>query len=150
MIDSDDPVHQSRRRLVARRFTPKAVKQAEDDVRRVATVLIDKVAPRGECEVVRDLAAPLPAAVIGQKLGFPPELWDKCREWSEVTMHDGGQYPGDGSRARHDRPHDRRGARVRGRDDGDRRPRGAPSLATISSRCGRTRRSIGPTAAAAR
>lgn len=97
MIDSDDPVHQSRRRLVARRFTPKAVKQAEDDVRRVATMLIDKVAPRGECEVVCDLAAPLPAAVIGQKLGFPPELWDKCREWSEVTMYEGGQYPGDGS-----------------------------------------------------
>jgi len=97
MIDSDDPAHQSRRRMVARRFTPKAVKQAEADVRKVATRLIDKVAPRGECEVVRDLAAPLPAAVIGQKLGFPPELWDKCREWSEFTMHDGGQYPRDGS-----------------------------------------------------
>jgi cytochrome P450 family 142 subfamily A polypeptide 1 len=97
MIDSDDPVHQSRRRLVARRFTPKAVKRAEDDVRRVATTLIDRVAPRGECEVVRELAAPLPAAVIGQKLGFPPELWDKCREWSEFTMYDGGQYPSDGS-----------------------------------------------------
>jgi cytochrome P450 family 142 subfamily A polypeptide 1 len=97
MIDCDDPAHQTRRRLVARRFTPKAVKQTEDDVRRVATTLIDRVAVRGECEVVRDLAAPFPAAVIGQKLGFPTELWDKCREWSELTMHDGGQYPGDGS-----------------------------------------------------
>lgn len=97
MIDSDDPAHQSRRRMVARRFTPRAVKQTEDDVRRVVTTLIDRVAPRGECEVVRELAAPFPAAVIGQKLGFPPELWDKCREWSEFTMHDGGQYPSDGS-----------------------------------------------------
>ncbi len=98
MIDSDDPLHQTRRRLVARRFTPKAVKRHEDDVRAVVTALIDRVAPAGECEVVRDLAAPLPASVIGMKLGFPPELWDKCREWSEYTMHDGGQYPGDGSR----------------------------------------------------
>jgi cytochrome P450 family 142 subfamily A polypeptide 1 len=97
MIDTDDPGHQSRRRMVARRFTPKAVKHAEDDVRRVVTTLIDRVAPRGECEVVRELAAPFPAAVIGQKLGFPPELWDKCREWSEVTMHEGGQYALDGS-----------------------------------------------------
>jgi cholest-4-en-3-one 26-monooxygenase len=97
MIDNDDPAHQSRRRLVARRFTPRAVKQAEDDVRRVVTTLIDRVAALGACEVVRDLAAPFPAAVIGQKLGFPPELWDKCREWSEVTMHEGGQYPLDGS-----------------------------------------------------
>jgi cholest-4-en-3-one 26-monooxygenase len=97
MIDSDDPAHQSRRRMVARRFTPRAVKQAEDDVRRVVTTLIDRVAPRGGCDVVRELAAPFPAAVIGQKLGFPSELWDKCREWSEFTMHDGGQYPVDGS-----------------------------------------------------
>jgi cytochrome P450 family 142 subfamily A polypeptide 1 len=97
MIDSDDPIHQSRRRLVARRFTPRAVKQTEDDVRRVVTTLIDRVAPRGECEVVRELAAPFPASVIGQKLGFPPELWPKCAEWSEFTMHDGGQYPNDGS-----------------------------------------------------
>jgi cytochrome P450 family 142 subfamily A polypeptide 1 len=97
MIDNDDPVHQSRRRLVARRFTPRAVKQTEDDVRRVVTTLIDRVVPRGECEVVRDLAAPFPASVIGQKLGFPPELWTKCAEWSELTMHDGGQYPTDGS-----------------------------------------------------
>ena len=97
MIDSDDPVHQSRRRLVARRFTPRAVKQDEDDVRAVVTRLIDRVAPLGECDVVRDLAAPFPAAVIGRKIGYPPELWDKCREWSEFTMHDGGQYPVDGS-----------------------------------------------------
>jgi cytochrome P450 family 142 subfamily A polypeptide 1 len=97
MIDSDDPVHQARRRLVARRFTPRAVKQNESDVRAVATHLVDRVAPRGECDVVRDLAAPFPASVIGRKLGFPPELWDKCREWSEFTMHDGGQYPVDGS-----------------------------------------------------
>ena len=97
MIDSDDPAHQTRRRLVARRFTPRAVKQTEADIRRVVTRLIDRVAPRGECEVVRDLAAPFPAAVIGQKLGFPPELWPKCAEWSEFTMHDGGQYPLDGS-----------------------------------------------------
>ena len=136
--------------MVARRFTPKAVKQAEADVRRVATTLIDKVAPRGECEVVRDLAAPLPAAVIGQKLGFPPELWDKCREWSEFTMHDGGQYPGDGSMPRNDRTHDRRGARVRGRDDGASSPHVARNLATISSRSGRIRSSTGPTARAER
>ena len=45
---------------------------------------------------MRDLAAPFPASVIGQKIGYPPELWDKCREWSEFTMLDGGQYPGDG------------------------------------------------------
>jgi cholest-4-en-3-one 26-monooxygenase len=96
MINNDDPLHQNKRRLVARRFTPRSVKQHEDDVRRVVTELIDAVEPRGACEVIRDLAAPLPARVICEMLGFPPELGDKCREWSEVTMLQGGQYSADG------------------------------------------------------
>lgn len=97
MINKDDPRHQTQRRLVAREFTPRAVKQLEDEIRSHVTYLIDKVAPQGYCEVVRDLAAPLPANIISAKLGFPPELWDGCREVSEITMHDAGQYPLDGS-----------------------------------------------------
>lgn len=97
MINQDDPLHQTQRRLVARRFTPRAVRQLEDHIRAVVTELVDAVAARGECDAVRALAAPLPAILIGEKLGFPRELWDKCREWSEVTMHQAGQYPVDGS-----------------------------------------------------
>ena len=54
MISLDDPLHTSRRRLVSRRFTPRAAGGYEADVRRVVTELIDAVAPRGECEVVHD------------------------------------------------------------------------------------------------
>jgi cholest-4-en-3-one 26-monooxygenase len=95
-INNDDPLHQNKRRLVARRFTPRSVKQHEDDVRRIVTDLIDAVASTGRCEVVRDLAAPLPARVIAEMLGFPSELAPKCQEWSEVTMLSGGTYPADG------------------------------------------------------
>jgi cholest-4-en-3-one 26-monooxygenase len=95
-INNDDPLHQNKRRLVARRFTPRSVKQHEDQVRAIATDLIDAVAPNGACDVVRDLAAPLPARVIAEMLGFPSELAPKCREWSEVTMLSGGTYPADG------------------------------------------------------
>ena len=95
-INNDDPLHQNKRRLVARRFTPRSVKQHEDHVRGIVTDLIDAVAPNGACDVVRDLAAPLPARVIAEMLGFPSELAPKCREWSEVTMLSGGTYPADG------------------------------------------------------
>ena len=97
MINNDDPLHQHKRRLVARRFTPRSVKEHEDHVRGIVTELIDAVAPRGECEVVASLAAPLPARVIGEMLGFDADLWRKCLEWSEVTMYEGGQYATDGS-----------------------------------------------------
>jgi cholest-4-en-3-one 26-monooxygenase len=96
-INNDDPLHQNKRRLVARRFTPRSVKEHEDHVRGVVTDLIDRVAPRGSCDVVADLAAPLPARVICELLGFPPELAPKCQEWSQVTMLSGGTYPTDGS-----------------------------------------------------
>lgn len=95
-INNDDPLHQNKRRLVARQFTPRSVKQHEDQVRGIVTDLIDAVAPNGACDVVRDLAAPLPARVIAEMLGFPSELAPKCREWSEVTMLSGGTYPADG------------------------------------------------------
>jgi len=90
MINMDDPAHQQQRQLVARQFTPRAVKQIEDRVRAVATALIDSVAEAGCCDVVHDLAAPLPAIVIGEKLGYPPELWPRVIYWSETTMLSGG------------------------------------------------------------
>jgi len=97
MINNDDPLHQSKRRLVARRFTPRSIKQHEDHVRRIVTDLIDAVIEDGRCDVVADLAAPLPARVICELLGFDASLASKCREWSEITMLEGGQYHVDGS-----------------------------------------------------
>jgi cholest-4-en-3-one 26-monooxygenase len=96
-INNDDPLHQNKRRLVARRFTPRSVKQHEDHVRDVVTELIDAWLADGGGDVIPALAAPLPARMICELLGFPPSLADKCREWSEVTMLSGGQYNTDGS-----------------------------------------------------
>ncbi len=98
MINADDPLHTNFRKLVARRFTPKAVRDHEGYVRGIATELIDRIARQGQCEAVEDLASRLPAIVICDKLGYPRDLWEKCREWSEVTMHEAGQYPTDGSK----------------------------------------------------
>jgi cytochrome P450 family 142 subfamily A polypeptide 1 len=91
MIGSDDPLHTKRRMLVARRFTPRAVTNWEDHVRATATDLLDAVAARGgKTEIVGDLAAPLPAMMIGDLLGFPREMWPKLMEWSERTIVGGG------------------------------------------------------------
>jgi cytochrome P450 family 142 subfamily A polypeptide 1 len=97
MINHDDPLHQSQRRLVARRFTPRSVSQHEDHVRGIVTELIDAVERAGTADVVHDLAAPLPARVICELLGFDRSLAPKCQEWSELTMLEGGQYAIDGS-----------------------------------------------------
>lgn len=91
IIGLDDPLHQQRRNLVARRFTPKAVSSWEDHVRTVVTGLLDDaMAHDGPVEIVGEVAAPLPAQMIGLLLGFPDEMWPKLQEWSERTIALGG------------------------------------------------------------
>jgi cytochrome P450 family 142 subfamily A polypeptide 1 len=97
MINKDDPEHSSQRRVVAGRFTPRAVRRHEDHVRSVVTGLIDEIAGSGQAEVVADLAAPLPAIVICELLGFDRSRWADCKRWSEVTMANAGYRPDDSS-----------------------------------------------------
>ena len=76
---------------MSRRFTPKAVARWEDDIRAKVIQLIDGVqAKRGPAEIVDDLAAPLPAMMIGKLLGFPEDRWHDLQQWSERTIALGG------------------------------------------------------------
>ena len=59
-------------------------------IREIVTSLIDDVAPRGECDVVESLAAPLPAMMIAHYLGFGIDRWREVKEWSEKTIPLGG------------------------------------------------------------
>lgn len=95
MINKDDPDHTTQRKLVASRFTPRSVRQHDQHVREIVTHLIDEIAPTGHAEVVADLAAPLPAIVICELLGFDRSRWDDCKRWSEVTMASAGYRPSD-------------------------------------------------------
>lgn len=86
MIDMDDPEHAKRRKLVSRGFTPRAVRGNEDAIRRACTEIIDAVIERGECDFVRDIAAPLPMIMIGDALGVAPEDREQLLEWSDDLL----------------------------------------------------------------
>ncbi|MCU1378738.1 MAG: cytochrome [Acidimicrobiales bacterium] len=91
IIGLDDPVHLKRRNLVSRRFTPRAVSVWEDEVRAKVNALFDAVqANGGSAEVIDDLAAPLPAMMIGKLLGFDEARWHDLQQWSERTIALGG------------------------------------------------------------
>ena len=83
MIDMDDPAHLLRRKLVNAGFTRKRVKDKEESIDALCDTLIDAVCERGECDFVRDLAAPLPMAVIGDMLGVRPEQREMFLKWSD-------------------------------------------------------------------
>ncbi len=90
IIGCDDPLHLARRNLVSRRFTPRAVTRYQDEVTATVDSLLDPVIERGRAEIVGELAAPLPAQMIGLLLGFPDEMWPKLQHWSETTIALGG------------------------------------------------------------
>lgn len=91
IIGLDDPLHLKRRNLVSRRFTPKSVSAWEGDVRGKVTALLDGVERAGgHAEIVGDLAAPLPAMMIGKLIGFEEDVWPLLQSWSERTIALGG------------------------------------------------------------
>lgn len=86
MIDMDDPEHTKRRKLVNRGFTPRRVQSRHDYLVELCDLLIDAVCEAGECDFVRDLAAPLPMIVIGDMLGVAPEDRGRLLRWSDAML----------------------------------------------------------------
>ncbi len=86
MINMDDPDHRLRRAIVNRGFTPRRVDDHEPKIRQICNDLVDGVMARGECDFVRDIAAPLPMIVIGDMLGVLPEDRDRLLRWSEEML----------------------------------------------------------------
>ncbi len=83
MISMDDPQHHQRRSLVNRGFTPRRVRDREQEIRRICDEILDRVCERGECDFVWDVAAPLPLLLIGDMLGFERDAYDDLLQWSD-------------------------------------------------------------------
>jgi cytochrome P450 family 142 subfamily A polypeptide 1 len=86
MISMDDPEHQRRRSLVNRGFTPRRVNGHEPMLRDLCRTIINKVAEKGSCDFVWDIAAPLPLLVIAELLGYDSSWHDDLLRWSEELM----------------------------------------------------------------
>lgn len=86
MINMDDPDHRKRRTLVNRGFSPRRVADHEPKIRQICNELVDKVAAKGHCDFVREIAAPLPMIVIGDMLGVLPDDRDRLLQWSEDML----------------------------------------------------------------
>jgi cytochrome P450 len=69
----DPPDHTRLRKLVSKAFAPKVVNALQPEISSLVGGLLDRIAEKGEFEVVEDLAHPLPVAVICRLLGVPLE-----------------------------------------------------------------------------
>jgi cytochrome P450 len=69
----DPPDHTRLRKLVSKAFAPKVVNALQSDIAAVVDGLLDRIAEKGQFDVVEDFAYPLQVAVICQLLGLPLE-----------------------------------------------------------------------------
>ena len=86
IIHMDPPTHGEWRRVLNRRFTPRAVVPLEARIRELAVELIEAL-PAGEAgDVVAGLSAPLPVLAIAELLGIPASDRDDFLRWSDAAI----------------------------------------------------------------
>lgn len=86
MINLDDPDHKRRRALVNKGFTVRRVQEQEPKIREICVDLIERAKEKGRFDFVRDVAAPLPMAMIGDMLGVEPEDREPLLRWSDELI----------------------------------------------------------------
>src|SRR5262249_56963503 len=87
------PRHTRLRMLVNKAFTPRTVEELGTSTRAFVDKALDAAAARGRMELMADLAFPLPATVIAEMLGVPPEDRDRFKQWSDDTTAAAGNLP---------------------------------------------------------
>ena len=87
VIFKDPPEHTRYRKLIQLAFMPRTVAHLDDMLRKRVNTILDATAETGTMDVVRDLALPLPLAVITDLLGAPPEDEALLEEWTGRIEH---------------------------------------------------------------
>jgi cytochrome P450 len=92
-IQHDRPEHLEMRRVMHGYFTPKALEAWRPFVRDAVKELLDTAEAKGEMDVMRDLATPLPVLVIAEMMGVPREDRLYIRQLAEKLLYIGrGDY----------------------------------------------------------
>jgi len=99
MLLQDPPSHTRLRGLVSKAFTPRRVSALAPRVEALVRSLLDEALERGECDWIHDLAEPLPAVVIAELLGVPPEDHRTFRGWSSRLIDALPAFGQEGSQA---------------------------------------------------
>lgn len=91
MINMDGAEHSFRRGIINRGFTVRRVQDHEPFLRATVTRLLDAVCERGTCDVVAELATPLPMAMIGELMGLPSQDYERLLHWSDLFATGGAE-----------------------------------------------------------
>lgn len=82
MLMMDPPQHTQFRRIISKSFNKGPAAVLRPRIAELASLIIDQIAPRGECEFASEVAGELPSYVIAELLGIP---LDDGRELYRLT-----------------------------------------------------------------
>jgi cytochrome P450 len=85
-IGTDPPEHTRYRRLLQPMFSPRSTAPWQPPIRALAGELIENVLGKGECDLVADLAVPLPAQVFLTLFGLPQEDSARLLAWKDAIL----------------------------------------------------------------
>lgn len=86
LLDSDPPAHTQLRRIVNQGFTRARIAALEPRIRAMTERMVDRLLSREQCDLMSELAVPLPVAVIAELLGIAPERRQDFKRWSNAVM----------------------------------------------------------------
>ncbi|MGH9300412.1 MAG: cytochrome P450 [Acidimicrobiales bacterium] len=78
----DPPDHTRLRGLVSKAFTPRVIESLRPKAQVFFDAALDRLLAAGECDVVEDLAYPLPINMITQLMGVPGHDEELFKQWS--------------------------------------------------------------------
>jgi hypothetical protein len=82
MLFMDAPAHTRLRSLASMAFSPARVEALRAHIREILDALLEPLLSAGRMDVIKDLAAPLPAIVTAEMLGVPTSDCDQLKAWS--------------------------------------------------------------------
>ncbi|MDO0977971.1 cytochrome P450 [Mycolicibacterium frederiksbergense] len=85
-LNSDGTDHDRRRRLLAHRLTPKALRSMAEAIDRQAAAVVEAAVARRHIDGVRDVATALPVAVVPDLVGWPEQGREHLIDWAGATF----------------------------------------------------------------
>ena len=85
-LNSDGAEHDQRRKLVAHRMLPRALREISDGVDEQAAQVVQAAIGKGEIDGVTDLACALPLAVVPDLVGWPRDQRHDLLAWGGATF----------------------------------------------------------------
>lgn len=86
LVFNDPPLHTRVRRLIAGALTPRAIVGMEAGLETLVAQLLDRMAAKGEVDLIEDYASAIPIEVIGNLLAVPHDERSPLRDWSLAIL----------------------------------------------------------------